>query len=201
MYFKEQLQKQLGFLQSSSEAYDKGNTDEGIRIATSLRVLFHQTAQSTSLIRHLHADKIRLVSSCEPIPSGAGFWANLTTMEIRLLDEIARFNPKLDTAASRRLVRLHEWWNTETVYLVRPITFSRRSLVLSATNKDGGAHVDATLGANYEMLSRQGAAWSLTLNPDGKPSKTLNFEHAHVAALRHMAFEVLNSPEIVNLAK
>jgi hypothetical protein len=53
--FTGQLQRQLGFMENSARAYDAGHRDEAIRLATSLRVLFHQTPKSTSLLRHLGA--------------------------------------------------------------------------------------------------------------------------------------------------
>src|SRR6266545_3514326 len=49
-YMRSQLQRQLGFLKRSCEDFDAGQHDEGLRIAVSLRVLFHDTSASTSLL-------------------------------------------------------------------------------------------------------------------------------------------------------
>ena len=48
-YFREQMQ----FFRSSSAAYDAGNTTEALRLAVSLRVLLHDTPQSTSILSQL----------------------------------------------------------------------------------------------------------------------------------------------------
>ncbi len=78
------------------------------------------------------------------------------------------------------------------------IEVHRRDLVLSAANKDGGAHVDAALDATYSRIL-EGAGWSITVNPPDEPPRTIPFKNAHVAALRQIAYEVLNSPDVLKL--
>ena len=63
--FKAQLKRQLGFLEWSAGGFDAGRCDEAIRIATALRVIFHQAANSTSLLNHLNAAHV-LVRSRAP---------------------------------------------------------------------------------------------------------------------------------------
>jgi hypothetical protein len=63
-----QLQKQLGFLTRSCRDYDLGESDEAIRIATTIRVLIHQTPKSTSLLKHLNSTTINLLSTVREIP-------------------------------------------------------------------------------------------------------------------------------------
>jgi hypothetical protein len=46
-----QLKEQLEFIASSAEAYDAGKFAESKRIATSVRVLVHDTGSSTSLLK------------------------------------------------------------------------------------------------------------------------------------------------------
>jgi hypothetical protein len=57
------LEEQIRFLARSCSAFDAGAEDEGVRIATSLRILFHDTAISTSLVRHLGLPDQMLSSS------------------------------------------------------------------------------------------------------------------------------------------
>jgi len=51
--FEKKLDQQLKFLKASISAFDQGDEDEAIRIATILRVLFHDTRNSESLLKHL----------------------------------------------------------------------------------------------------------------------------------------------------
>lgn len=71
--FKERLADELAFPKTSCERFDAGDEREAIRIATVLRVLFHDTTDrkawplSVSLLSHLNAkDKVALFSTCNP---------------------------------------------------------------------------------------------------------------------------------------
>src|SRR5208283_1964913 len=61
--FKKDLGMHLKFLRSSAAAFDSGQTDEAIRMAVSMRVLLHDTKASTSLLTHLKAKNIPLLST------------------------------------------------------------------------------------------------------------------------------------------
>ena len=63
--FKKRLREQLGFLERSADAFDEGHREEALRIATALRVIFHNTPSSTSLLRHLNAVNV-MVRSAAP---------------------------------------------------------------------------------------------------------------------------------------
>ncbi len=58
--FRAELLKQLGFLKRTAKLFDEGYEDEGVRLATVMRVLFHDTfhpktrkPNSISLLTHL----------------------------------------------------------------------------------------------------------------------------------------------------
>ena len=104
MDFCQQLRKQLRYLDTSCREYDAGNRDEAIRIATSLRVIFHATRTSISLLKHLKGDGVSLLSTCERIPKGnpKQFWANITNMRLDPRSAHAEFIPKLASARTLR---------------------------------------------------------------------------------------------------
>lgn len=56
---QEQLDRQIGYLKRSCEMYDQGIEDEAQRIATTLRVLVHDTNNSTSLLTLLQKKNIQ----------------------------------------------------------------------------------------------------------------------------------------------
>ncbi len=58
MDFKNQLRRQILFLQNSCRLYDEGHFEEAIRLAVALRVMLHDTDKSTSLLNHLAAKSI-----------------------------------------------------------------------------------------------------------------------------------------------
>src|SRR5437762_2025805 len=92
--FREQLSKQLGFLQTSCREYDAGNTNEAIRIAQALRVIFHNTRNSTSLLMHLRGNSISMHSTCRrtrtdnPMATGQGLSNFALTLSIFLFPAI-----------------------------------------------------------------------------------------------------------------
>ncbi len=51
--YRKLLGSHIGFLERSSRDYDAGHEDESLRLATSMRVVFHDTQSSTSLLTHL----------------------------------------------------------------------------------------------------------------------------------------------------
>jgi hypothetical protein len=49
---RKKLREQIGFLQPSVRDYDAGHQDEALTLATTMRVLFHETPISTSVLTH-----------------------------------------------------------------------------------------------------------------------------------------------------
>jgi hypothetical protein len=191
--FRRHLWRQLGFLESSCHSYDQGYSDEAIRIAVVLRVLIHQTRYSTSLLTHLDATDIHLLTTCPDVPlglDGAVVFFGLGAMAD------GRYLAHLDRATFRRMVPVCDWWD-ETVYVLgEDTTLTRREIVLAAANKDGGAHVDSTLTPAYEKLISflQVGSWESS-QPEWRDA------NMHFAALRQMGFELLNSPELLMQAE
>jgi len=62
--FREKLGEQLAFIETSCTAYDAGRRSEAVRIGTSLRVLLHDSSRSTSLLMHLGAKQVPILSTC-----------------------------------------------------------------------------------------------------------------------------------------
>ena len=116
---------------------------------------------------------------------------------------MALLNPyraKLGDGPFRRLLLVPEWWNETAYVLDHNTSLTRRNIVLDAANTDGGAHVDARLRQRYAALIQPGSVGRdrfTTERPDkiGRP-----IADGHFVALRQMAYEILNSQELLNLA-
>jgi hypothetical protein len=92
-----------------------------------------------------------------------------------------------------------DWWERESVFTCQGRQFSRKNIVLSMANKDGGAHVDKELEEYYKILISEnwevGFYGSLEFS-GGTPSpqgETIYPENAHLALVRQFAHEVLCS--------
>lgn len=98
-----------------------------------------------------------------------------------------------------RQLSLEDWWANEPVFVHNAQQYSRRKFVLSATNKDGGAHVDENLEKYYEDACAGEYAFGLTgnLTYDGDPPFPQGVAHypknAHLALIRQFAHETLES--------
>src|SRR5713101_128556 len=153
--FRAHLKRQLEFLSRSCQSFDAGSHDEAIRIAQCLRVLMHDTARQKSLLTHLNAKGINLISTCLDIaakvrdPNSLGFGGRPL-----MFNGMGRFSagpagasyfPKLGDGMFCYEIPVEQWW-TQTVFILDPKTWvSRKDVVLSAADKDGGAHVDSSL--------------------------------------------------------
>lgn len=204
--FARHLGRQLSFLESSNGGFDKGHVEEALRIAVALRVIFHNTKLSTSLITHLNATP-QLLSTAAPFADEDQHTPSLYLVELfaNLPDTNTfecRAEPLLVTKFATRSLDFDTWWNKEVVIDFKDggAPIYRKGLVLSAANKDGGAHVDAALEPRYQK-AMEGAGISMEITfKGGIPPVSASFQNIHYASLRQISYEVLNSPELTALA-
>src|SRR5437879_7115642 len=106
--FSEQLRRQLRFLDRSSKAYDEGFSDEAIRIATSVRILIHETKRQTPLIRHLNASNIRLASVVRGASPTAMFYMGMGRIETSSFG--AKYYARTTPEIIKSYLPVTEWW-------------------------------------------------------------------------------------------
>lgn len=190
--FVEHLRKQLRFLERSCASYDAGYMDEAVRVATVIRVLIHNTKASTSLLTHLNATTINLLSTTPEPSLQTTFFVGLGMM--RIGGAGSKYFPQLgDGPPVSQFIPVSNWWD-QVVMVLNGHRISRRQIVLTAANKDGGAHVDAMLSAEYEALAKAGAIGSFVYQTQGKRVEA-PIHDAHLVSLRQLGYELLYSPE------
>jgi hypothetical protein len=204
--FVGQLRRQLSFLESSCELYDKGKVEEAVRIAVVLRVIFHDTAKSVSLLRHLNAKSVFLLTTAVSFADENSEIPSLYLIELVANVDPATFRcdgvPLLAKNYGSKLVDFNNWWEKEVVIDLKGSggTFNRRGLVLEAANTDGGAHVGTKLDSKYEKAMNGGGISLAITFKDGRGIQERLFQNVHYASLRQVAYEVLNSPALLALA-
>ncbi len=147
------LREQMGFLRTSLHAFYEGNFAESVRIATTIRVLVHETGSSKALLMQARPnglelpilDHVRERTEHEEILSFA--------VSVRLGSPLA---PAVDLDSSHySLSSVGAWWN-RTVFTFpkfgTQLTHRRKQVVLILANKEGGAHVDENEDLNYRRL-------------------------------------------------
>jgi hypothetical protein len=151
------LREQMELLHSSVTAFYSGHFAQALRIATSIRVLVHETGGSKPLLKLIRPDGLSL-----EIP---GHTDDTRPGE----DEIIRFAvgirlgpgnsvaPAVDVhAASYSLTTIGAWW-ARTVFIFQSklgiqVTYSRKQVVVLFAYSVGGAHVDPNEDRDYVRL-------------------------------------------------
>jgi hypothetical protein len=188
--FLEKFRHQLGYIERSCDAFDFGGEDEAFRLAVSLRVIFHQTGSSTSLLRHLGWENKQMLSP----PRTNGDWRDYVRLLVNLKSsEPVKVLPLMGRGFNPTPIR--QWWDGEAIFTHKQVGYSRRRIILSAANKDGGAHVDEDLEEYYKVLCSGEMIFGITGNlqfdglapfPQGVP---IYVKNAHLAFIRQFAHE------------
>ena len=156
---QEKLKEQYGFLKRSIDSFMEGHISEALRIATTLRVLVHETGSSTPLLKQLNPSYRQLTIVDTPPPGPArpggvvlffiGVGVAMSEKGVRPIIDLQNGLP------TQQLVSIDNWWNQIMLIFSdagQRIVFTRRQLLLTLANKEGGAHVDTNLPAPYEKF-------------------------------------------------
>lgn len=153
------LREQIAFMNKSAVSYDNGFEGEGKRLAVIIRVLVHDTSQSTSLLTMLGRKRQMLFYDSASEYDPRNLTASNCLTVIRLSADGARYVAPLDDlspARDKNKRRIFDnWWKSLIIYKDnKNNTFTRSDLVLAVANKEGGAHIDPKLDKAYASLSR-----------------------------------------------
>jgi len=177
----EQLVRQFKYLDNSAYLFDEGDHDEANRLATTLRVLLHDTNSSVSLLKQLGIkDALRFIDTGlyrDRLNAAMAQWAQATNGmtlatyqpgQAGLVEMAPKNDGSFEWVAPLREKRFPDghphaaallppqpfdaWWTTPLVEGSDMKQFSRKSLVLIMANQDGGAHVDEALDKDYANL-------------------------------------------------
>lgn len=171
------LAQQVRFLETSCNAFDAGDEMESLRIATTLRVLLHDTRVSQSLLTQLGIKStVKFVDSASPIDpvktgkvykgrdilsiSGMpGFFAVSPT-----INGMKLIAPKNEAPHAKGLINFEEWWTNGSIPGSNGSRHSRSWLIKEMANKEGGAHVDPEITQGYAELRNTNMGMVVTSN-------------------------------------
>ena len=158
--------------------------------------MFHDKGRTTSLLTHLSLKGTAMLSSSR----GHGDWKDYLAHVIDLtISRPIVMKPLLGNAFVE--MPLEDWWEGESIFVHDGTSYTRRRIVLSMAEKDGGTHVDDDLEAYYKVLYAGEYAIGITGNLayDGPPpfpqGVTIYPDNAHLALVRQFAHEVLGSAQ------
>lgn len=198
----DQFKIQLDTITQLSNLYDKGNFNFAQEIAVKLRIIFHNTNNSKSLITQLKLDHLMFVDTAFTYSS-----RNLITHFGLIKMRIDRPNNKIyyiplgidneDSPKKKKLVSLDNWWDGKKVIVdENKNAFTRKRIIQEVANTDGGAHVDSALEEDYYNLSRQNSlGWWINLKT---AEKQIPFNDPVPPSIRQIASEVIETFSTVN---
>ena len=185
---EEHLKEQLSFIECSANAYDNGFEGEIKRLAVSVRVLVHDTNKSTSLLTLL--DKKTTLYFDKSIPFDENNLQSHSGLVQIHLGNKATVLPLLDGGPFTREVSFDSWWNGVVFVDNQRNEFSRKDIVLSLANKEGGAHVDKKIDKKYSDLKKGHSLGLYELDPYGRQTPVSD---QIPATMRQIAHEVLKT--------
>jgi hypothetical protein len=187
--FEKLLDEQLDFIEASARAFDDGYSGEIKRLAVSVRVLVHDTKMSMSLLQLTGKKGQKFVDLSDPVVEG-NILSHSSLVQVRLSREGATPEPLLDGAPSRREIEFDDWWNGIVFVDQDKNKFSRKDIVLTLANKEGGAHVDTELDKQYADLRKNNSLGWVNITSDGKE---IPAEDQVPATMRQIAHEILRT--------
>ncbi len=182
------LEEQLGFLRSSTAAFDSGDPREAKRLAVTLRTLLHDTKHSRSLLGQLGRKTDKFWNTAVPDKPG-NLLAYGGLVGVQLGPGDMKYAPRFDDFGGS-WIDFETWWNAPVLRERGAPALSRRDVVLTAADQDGGAHVDSGLDEGYARFAHDNALGAAGGDAIG-PLRPL--EGGVPATIRQIAHEVLRT--------
>lgn len=181
-------------IRSSSRAFDRGELWEAKRIASEIWMLCHDGRGKTkSLLGQLGIrSKLNFFSTgrrsplynnplAYPPTTLVAFEGNITGWAVIPACQLGGFpacRPGWDSWQ-----KFHDWWDEPIIRRANGGSLSRKNLISSARDQDGGAHVDGELtDENYTSLIAD-------LDPSLRHGD-VPFRNAHLACIRQIGWEM-----------
>lgn len=189
---EQQFQDQLDLLENLAQIYDQGKIIAAKSMATTIRVLLHDTQKSASLLGQLNRKGISFFDTAEEVsdPPGtmrAGSFSAL--LGIAFGESTTKgYVPHFDSMPAR-MVDFDEYWNEVIFIDQKKAEFTRKDIILFVANQDGGSHVDPGLDEKYAELSRKNSlGWKM-----GDDVSWVDLKGAELASIRQIAHELLKT--------
>jgi len=192
------LKEQLSSIEQLCEIYDGGKHFISQDIAVKIRVIFHTTNESKSLINHLKLQHVPLLCTCSSYNSKNLMKSHLGLIAMQHTPEYGWSYVPMLTKTNSKNVNQENWWNSKKVLIdSNGNVFTRSKLVKAVANQDGGAHVGVSLNSDYYDLTRGTSSGWVFMLDNGKQIQL----NPVPPSIRQMAFELLESFRNIDIAR
>lgn len=172
------------------ELYDGGEQSFAKDIATKLRVLFHESTSSQSLISKLRYSSNFVLLSTAYLYTPSNLMSSWELLSLTHGLDTFAFQPILNSNSGRLFyLEYPDWWN-EVIFDDKINVFTRKEIVLLVANKLGGAHIDGVIPEKSANLVKYNSlGWV-----DDKGNAPTN--NPAFCAVRQIAYEIIKSYDI-----
>ena len=149
-------------MEDSCRSFDAGFDDEALRLSVSARVLLHDTNNSHSLLGQMGLLTIDFYSSTTKWDRN-NLLPHHGLLQIGLANNSSSYRAPLDDRPPHffRWVSFDEWWNEIVFDDRKGNSLTRKDIILSLADKEGGAHVDPRLTPSYETIIKLSSFWNV----------------------------------------
>jgi hypothetical protein len=154
------LMTQWRHMEASCAAYDAGDKSEALRLATAVYNLVHDGGQTHSILSQLNVkSQMRFVTTAHTHTDEEIKHADRYTPLIELERTTMEFVPIFSFCAKRGIYHpmtelpFKDWWQKDVIFLDGDKRLTRRQLVTTLRDQEGGSHFDKELrNPNYLPL-------------------------------------------------
>lgn len=184
-----QVKTQMRYLSVSSSEFDKGFHDEAQRMATTIRVLLHDTKHQKSLLSQLNIKECLYFYDTVSKTDSGKLVVFTGLLAVAVLEGKPYYKaPLFDEKYPSIWTNFDEWWNRIVFKDTKGVVFTRKDIILNLADKDGGAHIDPWLKKEYYNFSRKNSlGWAYL---DGKTRRNIEGNPVQVS-MRQICFEFM----------
>lgn len=140
--------------------FDEGNENEARRIATSLRIMFHETSRSHSLFKQIKLNHNFFLWSSGELYTPSNLLSSWILLQLNRDKDGLSYKPLGINSKRTFFLSYEDWWN-EVIFDDKKNVFTRKDIVTFVANQDGGAHVDKALDGKYaELVKHNSLGWT-----------------------------------------
>lgn len=196
---EDHLKSQIRFIENSQQSFGKGFHEEAQRLATTMRILLHNKKSSHSLLKQLNKDNMNFVSTTPRfIPVNMISYTGFLNMRMSGDKASYELNDIVDEIGNLKLLKFDDWWNELIIYDKKQL-FSRKDIILTVANKDGGAHIDSKLNKEYADLIKKNSLGWIYSNQENEEGQELENNVAYLS-IRKISEELILSFKLSKLA-
>ena len=162
---KEHIVEQKGLLENAVSRFYAGDMVESLNIATRIRIFVHESHSSVPLLKQIDRDYLKLQildkesGAAERAAAKARVLGKQTFCSVGFrIGSRGTLSPVSDLSG-HELTTLESWWLRPSLIFPHEDgtnqIFTRRGIVLTLAEKDGGVHVDPSLPEYYNDLIKK----------------------------------------------